>query len=491
MYRLATLSLVVFPLFTLGCARKDDAGVPSVVLTEEEPGLDANSEPELPPDDLPELVTENWMGENPYGNLCLNESHFLSRSEILVLEAESGPGCNSDNPDVPNPDSQWFAQLEEPTPAESTQGYGVFFTNYSSRFGAMKSRLLRQAGGNDESERAVFIGLAWLAQQQKVDGGWEFDSGELKDRVAATGMALLPFLAAGETHFKAKYYRNTINSGLQFLLRNCPLSGATAGRMSSNPAAHAIATIALCEAYGMTRDKGFLLAGAQAAVNHIVKGQAPNGSWGITPGATGDIFITGWQIQALKTARLSKDIVVPIVTIKKAVDFLNLTGAGPRKAMYGSSDTTDAAPGTTQTAVGLLCRYLIDGWGPDNGGMGEGIEGLMKRAPMKSTATPDVYFHFHASQVIRFYEGEEWKTWFQGPKYPDGIRKGGLRDWLVFLQVKKDGKNQGSFDPDAAWIGHNSGRLGTTAFCVLILETPYRQSLLTSPPFIKIVDAPK
>ncbi len=354
---------------------------------------------------------------------------------------------------------------------------GLMAATFQGRSGSTKTRLLVEGGGTPEGERAVALGLAWLARQQMQDGGWQYDAGSKEERVAATGMALLPFLAAGETHLKGKKYQRTVNSGLQFLLRNCPLSGATAGRMSGNMYAHAIGTLALCEAYGMTKDKGLLLAGAQAAINYIVKAQAANGSWGYSSGSPGDTSIVGWQIQALKAASLSKDIIVPAATMKKAIDFLNLAGAGSRKAMYGYSDNTGAAPGTSLTAVGLLSRYYIDGWGPDNAGMAEGVTGLMKRAPVKPTvpgAVPDMYFYYYATQVVHFFEGDEWKTWNEGPKGADGIRKGGMRDWLISLQNKKDGANQGSFEPEGGIIGRSCGRLGTTAMCILTLEVYYR-----------------
>src|SRR5436190_243655 len=72
---------------------------------------------------------------------------------------------------------------------------------------ATKNALLKAGGGNDISEAAVARGLVWLAHMQLKDGSWEFD-GSSKDKIAATGMALLPFLAAGETHkFGMKYQK--------------------------------------------------------------------------------------------------------------------------------------------------------------------------------------------------------------------------------------------------------------------------------------------
>ncbi len=97
--------------------------------------------------------------------------------------------------------------------------------------------------------------------------------------------------------------------------------------------------------------------------------QGPNGSWGYSSGQDGDTSIVGWQVQALKAAQLSKDLVVSDAVIKKAVKFLELAAAGPKKAMYGYRDNKDAQPSTARTAVGLLSRYYIDGWGPNNPGM--------------------------------------------------------------------------------------------------------------------------
>ena len=79
---------------------------------------------------------------------------------------------------------------------------------------ATRDKLLRDRGGNSESEAAVAAGLAWLARKQLKDGSWEFD-GTSKDKIAATGLALLPFLAAGETHKFGTKYKDTVRRGLE------------------------------------------------------------------------------------------------------------------------------------------------------------------------------------------------------------------------------------------------------------------------------------
>ncbi|MCE9560894.1 MAG: terpene cyclase/mutase family protein [Planctomycetes bacterium] len=346
---------------------------------------------------------------------------------------------------------------------------------FGGRTGEAKAKLVKDSGGNAASEAAVAQGLAWLAKQQKQDGGWEYDVGDKTERTAATGMCLLAFLGAGETHHNKGKYTKTIQNGLNFLIKSVPLGGQNAGKFNGAGSMYgqAIGTLALCEAYGMTRDK-LLLPPAQAAVNYIQKAQGANGSWGYISGTNGDTSIVGWQIQALQAARLAKDIKVDEKVIKRAIDFLDVTGAGAAKDMYGYTDNTGAAPATSLTSIGLLCRYYIDGWAPDHDSMVKGIAGMMKRAPKVAKTGPDLYFHYYATQLVHYCGDDAWKTWNEGAKDDGGTRKGGMRDWLVGLQVADDGAKQGSWDPDPGWIGRSCGRLGTTAMSVLTLEVYYR-----------------
>ncbi|MDB5305918.1 MAG: hypothetical protein JWO38_120 [Gemmataceae bacterium] len=342
---------------------------------------------------------------------------------------------------------------------------------FLGRTGATKAKLLNEFGGNDESERVVVRGLAWLARQQKKNGSWAFDGSSSDDTIAATGMALLPFLAAGETPKTGKKYPQTLDRGLKYLISNMNADGKFSGK-GITMYSQGIATLALCEAYGMTKDKS-LLKPAQAAVDFIVANQAGDGSWGYAPGTAGDTSIVGWQVQALKAAQLAKDIVVPDAAIKKAIGFLDKVASGEKKAVYGYAGP-NGAPGTALTSVGLLCRYFISKWGPGNAGLAEGVEGLMKRGPQKAPTKPDLYYYYYATQVVRFNEGPEWKDWNEGPTR-DGKREGGMRDWLVNLQNKTEGSaSQGSWDPDGATIGGSCGRVGTTALSLLTLEVYYR-----------------
>ena len=358
-----------------------------------------------------------------------------------------------------------------------TGNAGTMAGNTAGRSGATKTRLLKEGGGNAESEAAVARGLNWLSKQQKGDGGWVYDGSHKEERAGATGMALLPFLAAGVTHKKRedkdfKGYDQVVAKGLGFLMKLAPPSGANAGRLSGDVYANAIAALALCEAYGMTKDPS-LRPYAQSAINYIARTQGSNGSWGYGNNGNGDTSIVGWQVQALKAAKLTKDLVVDDRVIQKANRFLDLAAAGSRKSMYGYNDNAGAAPGTALTAVGLLCRYYISEWGPVHPGMIDGVGGLMKHGPRPVTErVSNMYYYYYATQVVHFFEGDDWKTWNEGPKGPDGARKGGMRDWLIKQQNRKDNDN-GSWD-ESGNIGGSCGRLGATAMCLLTLEVYYR-----------------
>src|SRR5207237_9262163 len=139
--------------------------------------------------------------------------------------------------------------------------------------------------------------------------------------------------------------------------------------------------------------------------------QGANGSWGYLANLEGDTSIVGWAIQALKSAEMCKDISFPKSAYEKARKFLDSVSTGSKKAAYGYRDSASALPGTALTAVGLLCRYYMDGWGPVHPGLQEGVENLIKRNP----PNPDrfnMYYYYYATQVVHFHEGHAWfKDW--------------------------------------------------------------------------------
>ena len=184
-----------------------------------------------------------------------------------------------------------------------------------------------------------------------------------RGRIAATGLALLPFLGTGQTHKESKHYKATIGNGLNFLVNHMRISrrgGALNEEGSGNMYSHGIASIALCEAYAMSHDKN-LLVPARAALSFICYAQDPvGGGWRYMPREKGDTSVLGWQLMALKSGFIA-DLAVSRQTYHKASLFLDSVQSDSG-AVYGYNE-----PGSKEatTAIGLLCRMYL-GWKRDN-----------------------------------------------------------------------------------------------------------------------------
>lgn len=358
--------------------------------------------------------------------------------------------------------------LEHANQSDLMAAVGALSGNDMSGRGSGKARLVATAGGSEGSERAVALALKWLASHQMPDGGWSFDHtkaggcnnqcrnpGNLADaRSGATAMALLPFLGAGQTHREGEYSKN-VRAGLYYLITNrmkvSPEGGSfyeSGGSMYS----HGLAAICLTEAYAMTRDK-VLRAPAQEALNFIVSAQDPvGGGWRYQPRQKGDTSVVGWQLMALKSGYMGY-LQIPPVTIQKAVRFLDSVQSN-EGANYGY---TDPGAGPATTAVGLLSRMYM-GWDKDNPALQRGVKWLSERGPSKT----DMYYNYYATQVMRHWEGEEWKKW-----------NAEMRDFLVNSQAKS-GHEAGSWFFGDGHKTDRGGRLYCTSLACMILEVYYR-----------------
>lgn len=340
---------------------------------------------------------------------------------------------------------------------------------FKGRSGATRQRMLQEGGGNSVSEATVTRGLMWLAKVQKPSGAWEID-GNHKSLIAGTGIALLPFLAAGQTHkggakeTGAGRYVKNVDSGLKFLTGKQRGDGSFDG--SAGMYDHAIATMALCEAYGMTSDPR-LRPAAQRALEYIIKAQHTGGGWRYAPNSPGDTSVTGWQIQALKSGLLA-GLSVPKDVATKSTQFLDHVSGGQGSQKGATYGYTDAGSSPALSAVGLLCRQYL-GWGPKNPKLTAGVDYLKQTPPRDlknagDTRPMDYYYYYYATQVLHFYGGADWFE-FWNPR---------MRDWLISLQVRGNPTNDGSWNPDGGHTGSAGGRLVCTCLALLTLEVYYR-----------------
>ncbi|MEX0866482.1 MAG: hypothetical protein WD030_03930, partial [Pirellulales bacterium] len=286
----------------------------------------------------------------------------------------------------------------------STVG-GMSESGLGGRTAASRAAMVRKAGGNADSERAVEAALTWLASKQLQDGSWSYQQigassnpGQYTTRMGATGLVLLPFLGAGYTHESGMYEEN-IRAALAYMVGNMVVSGGR-GRLYESGAepqphmySHGISAIALCEAYGMSGDKKLRLP-AQFSLNYIAWAQNPDtGGWLYTPrSAGGDTSVVGWQIMALKSGHMAHLQVPPTVVAKSSawLDFVQFNSG----AAYGYRKKNDRPAHGAMTAVGLLMRMYL-GWDRSNPAMQMGVAELSKAGPSNS----DMYYNYYATQV--------------------------------------------------------------------------------------------
>jgi hypothetical protein len=365
-------------------------------------------------------------------------------------------------------------------------GGSYFLGAFSGRSGATREKMVREGGGNALSEAAVARGLKWLALHQSQDGHWglhdfhrnarekPYPAGKVsacncdgaasrRNDIAATGFALLPFLAAGITHKPAtaknaqEDYTQTVKAGLMYLVGKQGKDGYYGGDMYS----HGIASIAMAEAFGLSADP-LIKQSAQKAINFIVSAQdSAGGGWRYSPREAGDTSVTGWQLMALKSGQMS-GLSVPRSTLALAERFLDSVESSS-KGGYAYVPGGGETP--TMTSVGLLCRQY-QGVNPRNPGLLAGVERLKSYPPGR---TGNLYYEYYATQVMHHMGGDSWQFWNAGP---DG--KSGIRDTLIAKQQHNAGNKghiEGSWGPETAPEG---GRIMTTALSLLCLEVYYR-----------------
>ncbi|TXT22294.1 MAG: hypothetical protein FD138_3544, partial [Planctomycetota bacterium] len=222
-------------------------------------------------------------------------------------------------------------------------GSGGAGEGFAGRGTGSRQAMLASGGGTADSERSVGAATNWLARHQNPDGGWgcmEFTK-QCKDPscsahaqkaggdhpMAATAFGLLPFFAAGQTHESKGPYQGVIRKGLLWMATH---QDQKTGRLGGGSMyEHGLATIAICEAYGLSKDQK-LRGPAQAAVAFIEDAQNDSsGGWHYTanPPTVGDTSVVGWQLMGLKSAHMAGLKTNP-QTLVKAKKFLASVAKG-------------------------------------------------------------------------------------------------------------------------------------------------------------------
>jgi hypothetical protein len=339
-------------------------------------------------------------------------------------------------------------------------------------------------GATEDSERAVEASLQWLARHQHPRGYWQplestlghetgvkFNDPEDRQRSGfqaesgLTALALLAFLGANYTH-EDNLYAENVDRALRWLVAQQESNGYLGGRANryARMYCHGMATIALGEAYGMTKDS-MLREPLALAVQFIIDQQnVADGGWRYlkTPTQTGDMSMFGWQLMALKSAHTA-GLKVPREPVQRAIEFLRANSAELRTRGLSRNGGLAAyrreeRPKPSMTAEALFCKQLL-GTKRDDPAVGEAVEYLQQHLPRRTQQ--DLYYWYYGTLAMYHHGGEPWERWNRA-----------LRDHLVSDQ-RTDGDFAGSWNPRAPW-GDYGGRVYSTALSTLCLEVYYR-----------------
>ncbi len=371
---------------------------------------------------------------------------------------------------------------------------GNYLANqFVGRSGSTRVKMLQEGGGNLLSEARVAMGLDFMALHQAQDGHWSLHdfnhsarekprpAGKIRtcncevgatnrNDIAATAFGLLPFLAGGITHKPSKSstkdYSKTVDGAINFLMGKQAKDGAFSGDMY----AHGIATIAMCEAYGLTSDPKLKMS-AQRALNFIAYAQDnAGGGWRYAAKQAGDLSVTGWQLMALKSGQMA-GLSVPKNTLKLSEKFLDscetasAKGSQMRGGGYAYVPSNGQGESITMTSVGLLCRQY-SGVNPRNPAL---LAGVQKLKAYCTDKLDNIYYLYYATQVMHHMQGESWNFWNLGAA---GTGKGGIRDTLI---SKQDTGNTPKHPHQVgSWGGSPGGRIMATSLSLLCLEVYYR-----------------
>jgi hypothetical protein len=276
---------------------------------------------------------------------------------------------------------------------------------YGGRSEKGRAAQVLRYNGSAAGQDAVLRALRWLAKVQMDNGSWE-------NETALTGLALLCFLAHGDTPLSDEFGL-TVQKSMQWLSSMMPSNGTSMGGAHGGVYNHGIATYALSEGYGMTQIP-FLKTAMENGLSVIVKGQQRGGGWNYNYDDKGrwDLSVAAWQIQAIKAGYVAgADVPGLNEAIKKAIAFTkrahkgytfgysspggngNLTGAGVvALQLLGSGDSKEALSGIEYVLDKRLKSYSAS------------------RNNWKSQGK-NVYGYYYDTQVAFQVQGSQWKSW--------------------------------------------------------------------------------
>jgi hypothetical protein len=453
--------------------------VPEIIGTIEKPAPDIVDE--IEPEELPLIPEEAELVEDLDDMLLTESVDEISDQDDLAFDPVVG--------EVASP---FESNLEAMSNEIGVGGPGGNGGDLGGGKGGNGGR------GGVQMERSLHDALEWLKHHQSPEGYWDSDGfsdhcggiggsicedpGYAQHDVGVTALALLTFIAADNTTNHGPY-QEQVKRGIKWLRTMQDPDSGLVGEKSSKEFLynHAIATLALCEAY-YDNASPLLRITSQKAVNYIQMARNPYGAWRYDqpPIGASDTSVTGWMVFALKAAEDAK-LDVDQGAFDGAMAWLNaVTDTASGRVGYseygnrssritGINDHYPADKGEAMTAVGLLCRIFM--------GESDLREDpiLKKHGDLMMRSLPewdddgfgnDMYYWYYGTYAMFQLGGKYWKQW-----------EASLKTTLLENQ-RKDGDAKGSWDPTGPW-GFSGGRVYSTAMMALCIEVYFRYPNIT------------
>jgi len=429
---------------------------------------------------IPQIV--DW--EAPSSDTTGPEIEAVILDEKAVRELEEEYEVTQDIPKGTSFDNLSNKNLDSTSCVDAYGVGGGAAGAYGQRYG--KGRWANN-NGRPDGVNPVDRALRWLHFHQDKDGKWDQDGfdkncdaklgpacdgkGTSQYDVAVSSLALLAFLGHGHTH-RVGYFKKTVKRGLDWLVSQQQADGSIGPRESESWIYnHAIATMALCEAYAIARDYR-LKVPAQKAVDYIKNARNPGLGWKYeAKSGKNDTSVTGWMVLALKaakTARLEIDDAMfdgAINWFDRATNTLGKCGymrpGDDGSVIRSVNDRFEKLP--TMTGVSVICRIFC-GQSRRDPKVLKGVDILMASLPewnKPKNDKVDMYYWYYATYAMFQYGGHNWNKWNSAMKK------------TLFDSQRIGGCANGSWDPAGKW-GMVGGRVYATAINALTLEIYYR-----------------
>lgn len=296
----------------------------------------------------------------------------------------------------------------------------------STRNPGMRGQLIAAGGGNAKTEASVIRALRWLKAVQNPDGSWP------NNKVAMTGLVILTFLAHGEKPGDSPEFGECVQKAMEYLIMEQDRTGGGLFTTAGNGYAHAIATYAMCEAYGMTMNPN-VKAAADKGLEVIINGQHPSGGWDYNwkQSERDDTSVMGWAAQALKAGIMANFYHDPEALERAS----RLCVKGFKKNGFSDGGFGYTAPQKGGlTGVGTLCmqfhhaandsyvknslQNIIYNWKPEwvgytpaRAAAGEKLEKPTELAQGVVGGACPQYYYYYGTQAVFQAGGDRWKQW--------------------------------------------------------------------------------